>query len=130
MTFASKTTFCLNDLKILRLKVTKILQICLRNFCEFPHWCQNVIHFHPQDLERVGGKMTSLSLLFFRSDKPIWWRDFVFSSFWVKRLVVKTFFTYLVDKSKPDSEKRQNRQQKITRKMRTLLHQTWEDQIR
>ena len=39
MTYATKTTFCLNNLKILRPKVTKILQICLKNFYEFPHWC-------------------------------------------------------------------------------------------
>ena len=33
MTYASKTTFCLNNLKILRPKVTKkILRICLRTF--------------------------------------------------------------------------------------------------
>jgi len=37
MTYASKTTFCFNNLKILRPKVTKILQIGLKNLCEFPH---------------------------------------------------------------------------------------------
>ena len=36
-TYASTSTFCLNNLKIIRHKVTKILQICLKNFCEFPH---------------------------------------------------------------------------------------------
>jgi hypothetical protein len=35
MIFASKTTFSLNNLKILRPKVTKILQICLRSFVNF-----------------------------------------------------------------------------------------------
>ena len=38
MTYAPKTAFCLNHFKILRLKFTKILQICLKNFCEFPPW--------------------------------------------------------------------------------------------
>ena len=38
MTYASKT-FCLDNLKILRPKVTKISPICLKNFCEFPQWC-------------------------------------------------------------------------------------------
>jgi len=34
MTSASKTTFSRNNINILRLKVTKILQICLKKFCQ------------------------------------------------------------------------------------------------
>jgi len=34
---ASKTTFSLNNLKILRPKVTKNLTNLLEKFCEFPH---------------------------------------------------------------------------------------------
>ena len=37
MTFAPKTTLCHNNLKILRPKVMKILQTCIKKFCEFPH---------------------------------------------------------------------------------------------
>ena len=37
MTYASKTTFCLNNLKILRPKVTKNLTNLRKKFCEFPH---------------------------------------------------------------------------------------------
>ena len=37
MRYASKTTFCLNNLKILRPKATKNLRNFLKNFCEFPH---------------------------------------------------------------------------------------------
>ena len=38
MTYASKTTFCLNYLKILRPEVKKKnLMNLLKNFCEFPH---------------------------------------------------------------------------------------------
>ena len=37
MAFASKTNFCLNNLTILRPRITKILPICLKNSCEFPH---------------------------------------------------------------------------------------------
>jgi len=35
MISASKSTFSLNNLKILRPKVTKILQICVRGFVNF-----------------------------------------------------------------------------------------------
>ena len=37
MTYASKRIFCLNNFKILGPKSTKILPICLKSFCEFPH---------------------------------------------------------------------------------------------
>ena len=46
MTYASKTTFCLKNLKILRPKVTKILRICLKNFCEFSHWSRLFLDGH------------------------------------------------------------------------------------
>ena len=44
MIYASKTTFCLNNLKILMPKAMKILRIWLKNFCEFPHWPVVVRH--------------------------------------------------------------------------------------
>ena len=34
MTYVSKTTFCLNNLKILRPKVTKNIKNLRKNFCE------------------------------------------------------------------------------------------------
>ena len=37
MTYASKTTFCLSNLKILRPKVTKNIKNFRKKFCEFPH---------------------------------------------------------------------------------------------
>ena len=37
MTYASKTTFCLNNLKILRPKVTKNIKNLRKKFCEYPH---------------------------------------------------------------------------------------------
>ena len=39
MTYASKTTFCLNNVKILRPKVRKNLTNLHKKFCEFPHRC-------------------------------------------------------------------------------------------
>ena len=74
LTYVSKTTFCLKNLKILRPKVTKNLTNFHKKFCEFPHIISNASLFSPHDIamaRRISFPSIFLTPIFSSSKKTL-----------------------------------------------------------
>ena len=65
MTNASKTAFCLNNLKILRPKVTKILQICLKELLWIPSLLVFLSKLPPPSGGKACAKIIARKLMYF-----------------------------------------------------------------
>ena len=109
MISALKTTFSLKNLKILRLKVTKILRICLKKFCEFPPRSVlpsflKIVTSYKNDQSCLGVRsITVFSFLsFVSSQRSSFFRSFNFLNFsrlrirvWPILIGVKTGETFI-----------------------------------